>query len=207
MNCKEVKYCFPDLLDRSIASELKDEVNAHLAVCETCRREADELQQVFLMCKDVTPSAPSSYYWGTILPRIHERIEAQPTKALPEWISRLVLPLTAVTVFVLFIITNYPVHISSDAQELQAILYQFQPEELQQLDQNESLNGVLESSNTSMEKSDIAETDKEILKQLLKEEDHSGLYSDVDYDVSSVTIDERDTDQLVSILEQQSLTN
>jgi hypothetical protein len=207
MNCKEIKYYFPDILDNSLTPEIMDQVNKHLGECEVCRNTMEELRELLLRRSGISPTTPPQAYWGTILPGIHERIDKKASGILPEWITRLALPLTAVAVLVIFILTNYPSRLNSDSQELRTILYQLPAEELQQIDQNESVNATLETSNALMEKPEVGETDKEVLKQILLEEDHAGLYSDADSDVSTVPIDDQDTDQLLSMLEQQSLMN
>lgn len=207
MKCKQAESYFSDLLDHTLPSELMGAVSDHLSACGHCRYQLSELQQLTVHIKNLKLSEPSIVYWGTIIPRVHDRLETKKREILPPWIPRLALPLAAMMILVIFSINNYPTQVGNENEDLQSLVHQLQPEELRQLEQSESVSPGGEPSLSLSEIKDISETDKDVLKQLLQNEDHADLYVDLDFDENVLPIDDQDTDQLLSILEQQSTTD
>lgn len=80
MHCNEIQLQLPDWIRDRERSPFHKEIEQHLGACSDCRQEAEQFEQVFTMIHNDTPFIPSQTYFATLLPRVHERIEARQKK-------------------------------------------------------------------------------------------------------------------------------
>ena len=71
MKCKEVKNNLVDFATGKIKSE---EIETHLAECESCRIEYLGIKEVVSILGDYKFEEPSEFYWSNFLPRVKRRI-------------------------------------------------------------------------------------------------------------------------------------
>ena len=124
--------------------------------------------------------------------------------ALPEWIQRFALPVAAAMVVAIFGITVTPFHTEDSFGDLQASIQQFQPEELQDIAQQQTIAGIVEPL-AHDEQTVTSESDTEVLQELpAVEGDHSAV-TDIDHETLLQSLDEQSTDDLVLILERANM--
>ncbi len=87
----------------------------HLAICSSCRQEAEELRALLAEIEHEKAWKPSDNYLATILPRVHERLEKKHSATLPEWITRLAVPLASAAVIVVFLTTIFPLNMNDSS--------------------------------------------------------------------------------------------
>ncbi len=71
MKCREVKNNLVDFATGKIRSE---EIEKHLAECESCRAEYIGITEVVPILKDYKFEEPSEFYWANFLPRVKKKI-------------------------------------------------------------------------------------------------------------------------------------
>lgn len=58
MNCKDIQVKLIDYLDQGLEADAMDTIRQHLDTCPECRREAEELVELFTAMKSGTPEMP-----------------------------------------------------------------------------------------------------------------------------------------------------
>ncbi|MBI4548031.1 MAG: zf-HC2 domain-containing protein [Ignavibacteriae bacterium] len=204
MKCSEIQYDLPDFLLGKLSEEQQASIREHLVTCERCRSEAEQLKGVFSELHAHQPWAPPSTYWSTLLPKIHQRIEEKSSPALPEWITRLAMPLSAAIVAVVVLISLNPFETGTQSHELQTILQQLQPEEIGKVIEMQEASGISEFSSLLEES---LTNGNGSLAELVTDE--TQLYSIPDVDIESVAreLDEEEISDLVARLEQRKMIN
>jgi anti-sigma factor RsiW len=82
MPCDRIKAWMGDHLDGCLDAARVRDLNAHLADCEACRREWDELRQTVTLIRSLTPLAPPA----DLVASVHQRLAApQPTRLAVFW--------------------------------------------------------------------------------------------------------------------------
>ncbi len=71
MKCKEVKNNLVDFTTGKIKSE---EIEKHLAECESCRIEYLGIKEIVSILGDYKFEEPSEFYWSNFLPRVKRKI-------------------------------------------------------------------------------------------------------------------------------------
>ena len=82
MPCDRIKAWMGDHLDGCLDAARVQDLNAHLADCEACRREWDELRQTVTLIRGLKPLAPPA----DLVASVHQRLAApQPTRLAVFW--------------------------------------------------------------------------------------------------------------------------
>src|SRR4051794_31885113 len=77
----------------------------HLAACEPCRRQLDELRAVMTTAAEVDVPEPSPLFWDHLSARVREAVAAEPVTKdgwFPSW--RVLVPIAALAVVVLVVV-------------------------------------------------------------------------------------------------------
>lgn len=118
MRTVHVSILLPDFVRGSLGDELKTGVEEHLQRCASCRTELDELQRTFATIGQEHRVDVPPYYFGSILPRVRERLEEKRgiSRIWNPIVTKLAVPaLTAVLAFVL--LSHIPLSVPSADQE------------------------------------------------------------------------------------------
>jgi len=207
MKCTDIQYDLPDFLQGKLSETQQVAIREHLVSCEQCRSEAEQLKEIFSELHHEKAWTPSETYWATLLPRIHQRIEKKSFRTIPEWIPRFAMPLSAAIVLVIVLVTLNPLNIGNRSDELQAILQQLQPDEIQEIIEMQTSSGILESPSIAEEDVMGLSNGNGSLVELLRDE--LQVYSIQGVDIESIVreLEEEEISDLVSKLEQRSLIN
>jgi hypothetical protein len=68
---------FADYANEVLGSADSRLVQEHVAKCDSCRRELDELEKVLRLIDDVNVEYPPASVWENFLPDLHRRIESE----------------------------------------------------------------------------------------------------------------------------------
>jgi hypothetical protein len=203
MICREIQNDLPDYVTGELAEDLKARIRDHLSACPSCSSDAEQLKLLFNELNQLQPAAPSPAYWSSLLPRIHARLDSETVWSIPIWIQRLALP-TAAAIVLFIVAMNIIPHGNKDtANDVQGVIQQLQPEELQEVADQQTVAGVAETALLSIDRT--LTVDSEVLKEILQDEDHRVIYADLDASAVTESITDQDSQELVSILEHTSL--
>lgn len=107
MNCQEAQYRLADLIDGRLPDTERAAIETHLASCHSCAGTLGEMRSLTDdLHRQPQPWSPPAAYWDTLLPRIHQRIDARNErgKTLLDagflWLRRLALPAAVVMLLV-----------------------------------------------------------------------------------------------------------
>ena len=103
-------------------SVLASDRQSHLAACEECRRQLDELVGVLQDAKQVSVPEPSPLFWPHFSERVRTAIdhEAAPGNNWPAWLRwQVLLPLGAMAMLILGLMMTMPIeNVSRDAIDI-----------------------------------------------------------------------------------------
>lgn len=78
MRCPEARELFSDYLEEYLVEPDLSRLMDHLAGCDSCRNELDELQQTLGVIHDLPPHEPVFDMWAELVPRCASaRVEAR----------------------------------------------------------------------------------------------------------------------------------
>lgn len=201
MKCIDIKHTLTDYLRGKVSQDEYRHISDHLADCQSCRSEAEELSAFIELVKDEKTWAPSDAYWTNILPKIHQRLQNRKGKYLPDWVARFVLPLSAAIVLIIFSVRYFVTTTLETSHTIQSALTQIPADELQYYVEQQSIVGVI-GDQVSPNGSIISEDDKIILKNIVQNESY--LYEgDGDYDWLLDAINENEVDNILTIIEKK----
>ena len=202
MKHSELTYLLPDFVNDKLNLDEQQIVAEHLSTCVECQQEVSALRSLMSSLKTESVHTPSSQYWSSVLPRIHERIERTSSQQIPEWLLRYVMPLSATAVLVLFVINFKSSNGVSDIPELPSMLQQLSTEELHSVTETVTSPGFRE---TYIEHKDIAVSltdDGEVLTSLVQDDTDFTTHADFNIDAAVEKLSEHDADDLIAALEQ-----
>jgi hypothetical protein len=97
-----------ELID-AMEGVLSAERQIHLATCEECRRQVDDLAAALNEAKQVSVPEPSPLFWNHFSARVNEAIEAETAGAWPQWLRwQVLLPLGATAMIILGLMMAVP---------------------------------------------------------------------------------------------------
>ena len=102
----------PDELIDAMEGTLPGERQAHLASCEQCRTQRDELAAVLHEAKQVSVPEPSPLFWNHFSGRVRVAIDQEPSSAgaWPAWLRwQVLLPLGVAAMMILGLMMTMPV--------------------------------------------------------------------------------------------------
>jgi hypothetical protein len=103
----------PDELIDAMEGLLPADRQAHLSVCDACRRELAELSSVRGEAKQVSVPEPSPLFWQHFSDRVRTAVDAEalPAGGWPQWLRWPVLaPVAALALLVLALVVAIPRH-------------------------------------------------------------------------------------------------
>jgi hypothetical protein len=97
-----------ELLD-AMEGMLASDRQAHLAACEECRRQLDDLAGAMNDARQVSVPEPSPLFWNHFAARVNDAIDAEPAGAWPQWLRwQVLLPLGATAMIILALMMAVP---------------------------------------------------------------------------------------------------
>jgi hypothetical protein len=145
MNHNVIRQHLPDFVNRKLFEDVEKKILEHIQTCKDCTEEVEQLKIFFTSAKRENAWVPPEQYFVSVLPKIHQRIEKKRFFDVPQGILRLVLPMAALVVMVVFFLQLFPVPSTQRNTELQLLLQQMSVEELQQVDETVSSMTMNES--------------------------------------------------------------
>jgi hypothetical protein len=110
-----------ELLD-AMEGLLASDRQAHLAACDACRRELDDLASALNDAKHVSVPEPSPLFWNHFSARVNDAIDAEPAGAPPQWLRwQVLLPIGAAAVVILALMFAVPVQKQPEAVDAHAV--------------------------------------------------------------------------------------
>lgn len=103
---EQYEELLPEYILGTLASVLVRDVEDHLASCTVCQARLNELKEVFRALENQTAMPPPSHYFGTVLPRVRDRIGHGRLFGRP-WIARIAAPLGAM-LLAIALMMNFP---------------------------------------------------------------------------------------------------
>ncbi len=207
MICKEITYSLPDFVSGRLAADEQLLVAQHLTLCQSCRRDVEELSALLGRLSSHQPKPPVHAYWNSLLPRIHEQLDARNRAALvPEWV-RFVLPASVAVMVAIFALNLQPLDTVTDEQEVHAIVHDLPTAEIGRLAQREEVANAYEMPEFSNELSLLQSPDKDILKVLAAAGEDIDYYSELDSDVRVISVADEDADEVITKLKNTKTIN
>ena len=104
-----MSHLTPDELIDAIDGMLPAVRRAHLAECDACRRQFDDLASVLKDTKQASVPEPSPLFWNHCVARVNEAIDRDAEGAWPHWLRwQVLLPLGAVAMIILGLMLAVP---------------------------------------------------------------------------------------------------
>ncbi len=207
MKCRQIQILLPDFIQGKSTTEEHNLVSGHLALCELCNEETTQLHKLITNIQMLNHPEPSRSYFGTLLPRIHSRIEKKSMPFIPEWALRFVFPMAAALVIVIVLSQVDLLNGSDQESTLNMLFGELSSEELQQVTDQTTLHSEIDASSTSDGAFDEIDNDVETLQVLLTSEDRTILIAGLDADEALSILNEQEEERILSVLQQQPIFN
>ncbi len=113
INIEEIKFLIPDYITNSLEDKDKLTVESALSESAELREFYNEMKGTFEFVSAVKFEEPSPQYWNSLLPRIHEKLEAKAARKF-SWDSitaiwKIIVPVAAVIlIFVAYVLLRSP---------------------------------------------------------------------------------------------------
>jgi hypothetical protein len=213
MKCAHAQLLFSEAQRGDLDPALKPEFEAHLAGCGACTEAFAAFVAFHGALRNERAGAPSEHYWNSLLPRIHERIDASQKRRLfgfsPVWLQRLAL-VSAAVAGLIFLVHVVPVNVHETTADLASVIAPMPTAQLQQISERESLENPEAVAQTSalLEPSDSGvstdSTDQQYLMTILQQEDSVYSSSDFDADQTVLAFNDQEQEDLVMHLQHNS---
>jgi hypothetical protein len=202
MNCIDVKYLLPELIEDKLSSEDKIIVLRHLDNCRTCSAEYQKIVELYARLeKDSTVDPPESY-WNNLIPRIRKRIDSKPKSIFEGFFAKVLIPAAAGLLALLVVIHIYSVDtvkvkpVFSNQIELNSIINEITTKDVASLS-IEEINLL-----NSLEQKEGNGSDKYVINKILNEQ-KSVVESDyVNVESALKIMDDDEVNKLISYLDQ-----
>ncbi len=202
MKCQQVHLQLPDYATRKLSEQEQSFVSDHLASCSECRSELTSIREAVTAISQLHVEPPPEPYFNNLLPRIHERIEQQSVRRIPEWAFRYLLPFGAAFVMVLVLWRAVPTGEMNPA-DMESIFRQLQPDEIRQIVDDQT---VAKISGTISDENGLTagESDKDIVKELVQNNEDETLYAGIDIQSATENLTNTEADELLAYLQTTS---
>ena len=200
MTCHEVKYSLLDYIKGKVSDAEHESIKEHISKCESCKKELEELLSFYELVKNEVVWKPENTFWVNLLPKIHHRLDDKKVRHFPDTILRYILPLSAAIVLVIFSIQYFHLMTSSTSNE-EIAFSQLPPEELQYYIEQQSVVGE-DAGTLSTHNAKTSDDDVVIIQDILQSEKYSSV-NEIEYESIIESINEREANDLVSILEKK----
>ena len=202
MRCRDVQRQLPDYLRGHASGPAHADISGHLSVCHACRAEAQQLSSLFLEIDRANSWEPSDNYWASVLPRIHQHAGKKPDFQFTGPALRFALPLSAALALTILLVRFVPTEFAEQPADVQSLIRQLPPEQIQELADQQSVTDVAESRSASNDSALVAADDVDLIRELLQNDEQIDLPADAYVDTEDLTGSE--ANELVSILEKQA---
>ena len=207
MNCSQIQYDLPDFLRGKLTDSEGSEVSQHVASCLQCGSEVDRLRIVMDEIEASVVIPPGNIYWGSLLPRIHDSIERGSMREIPAWMLRIALPLAAAAVLFVFLARVPSVQLEGDLGNLDIVVRQLKPDELDEIADAHVISEGLDSSDLLSEDESLASNEQEALRLLLSKEEGVFSYDGLDAESIIMTLEDPEVSEIVARLNQRTTIN
>ncbi len=116
----------PDFVTGKLPADERQDLEAHLASCTECAREANEFKAVAAALQKIRPLNPPTNYLSTVLPRVRESLAGKSARREDPFIERILAPLAAMAIVVITLL-QMPFNSKAD---LRAVLDELKSDEL-----------------------------------------------------------------------------
>ena len=152
MDCDEIQYLLVGLREGTISPDEREIVDRHVATCARCTQDLQSIDEAFESLRNVENEETPNHYFTNLLPRVLQRLEERPERALgfsgfalPVWVQRCLAPLSAGAVLscmiALYILFN---PVADTAQSpLREIVAELPKEEIDGVAESMSYSNVL----------------------------------------------------------------
>ena len=202
--CIDIQYNLPDYVRGNVTPGVTADVSAHLATCKPCTSEVAELRDMMVTMEQSKVAPPSPPYWGSILPRLHERLEGKDRQRIPDWVMRILVPASAALLLVVILLKGYDELEMSASSYFTSMMAQLPDSDLTRLADAQTLSIVTDATLSTSQES---MSDKELLKSIITSDERDQLYAQLDPVTVLNTLSDEEADALVNILEQHSERN
>ncbi|MBI5214339.1 MAG: zf-HC2 domain-containing protein [Ignavibacteriae bacterium] len=186
MKCSDVEILLPDYVVNKLSNGQYSGVQSHLENCPVCRSTANEFSYLLVGMKKFRPKEPSELYFSTILPRVHQRLEAKQKQfQIPEYLFRFIMPVAMTVVLVMFAVNYQPSPNVNIVKETEM----------------QSLESVL-SLEVDATTETITQDDRSVIAEILAEVTEDIPFTEDETESLLTSMDESDASQLFALLEQ-----
>lgn len=207
MKCRAIRYCLPEYVQGKAPEDEARAVSDHLALCGRCRSEAEELTSLISSIPRQTVRVPPAPYWASVLPRIHDRLDARISlNVLPESF-RLLLPVSVAMVLIVAALNVRPMKSVVESQEIHALVHQLPAEELNQVAQQDEVDEAYQASAVFAVPGDVQPSDKEVVKAYMLEGESIDFSSELDPEFNIGSVSDEIVDELMTKLEHEQAMN
>jgi anti-sigma factor RsiW len=77
MRCKEVSPLLIEYQENSLASEERGAVEKHLRECDRCKRDLEEIEELYHLLAEENVPSPQESFWTSFLPEVRAGIESK----------------------------------------------------------------------------------------------------------------------------------
>ncbi|HYQ85821.1 MAG TPA: zf-HC2 domain-containing protein [Bacteroidota bacterium] len=201
MRCREARPELPDFVRGRSDEETNRRLSSHLDGCPACTRDAQELKALFPRIDEGQPWAPAGSYWTSILPRVHQRLEENAARVLPQWTTRFALPVAAAIVLAAAVIKIAPQTGEDYPENFSALLEQLTPDELQGVSDQQAVSEILQPA---LEEPSATSSDLEEVKAILGEDGIGAGSTDADITAGTEDLSDQDAGLLLPSLSDTS---
>lgn len=208
MTCDDIRYQLPDFICSMLSERENKTVLDHLATCKICSHETEELRLLLSRIDKEKAQAPSENYFISLLPEIHQLIEREKTKVSPAWMTRFAMPVAAVFVLVLFLVRVIPIRDHHSHEELRVLLEQLDSNDVQQVVEQYTSTWTQSTISVAIDDSlSYRLEDYTLLAELLNEEGNGNIYDKVNLQSIIESMDDKEFENMLSLLSKQSYTD
>jgi anti-sigma-K factor RskA len=149
MTCEEVRNSLADFALGRVRDDERTVIEQHLVRCAECSADLDGVKSLASDLPTVQLDPPPEQYWISLLPRIHERIEAQSIRRrwFPVWAFRWAVPAAAAILVAVIFLGRVPTTTNTVAP-IQVTMDQIPSEELQRFVEEERILGLVQPGTT-----------------------------------------------------------
>jgi hypothetical protein len=106
MKCSDVMILLPDYFRGKTSEEDNAHISEHLNICSSCKFESSGVRTMVDLIGKEKYWEPDSFYWNSIIPKVHDRIEQRQNRSTYGRMIRFVMPTAAALSILIFVLTS-----------------------------------------------------------------------------------------------------
>lgn len=195
MKCRQVRELIADSLHGGPGKIRDSEAAEHVKNCPRCRAILEEYKLLENLTLDQPAWQPDEFYWNSLLPRIHVRIEKKNEPAVPSWIYRSLAPAAAIALVVVLSLSLLRFNggtgdlLPADISESDIASY---------IEEKSVIDSYI--TNDAETADAIGRDDATVIYDLLKNESHIASYYEDKAGSIFETVNEEEAEQLFALL-------